>query len=51
MKNNMIIDLEKYKTQLCAYYEEKGQCPVSNQCKFAHGELELRSILNNVFFN
>ena len=48
MKNIMMSDLEKYKTELCANYEVKGLCQIGNQCKFAHGELELRSKLNNV---
>ncbi len=48
MKNIMMSDLEKYKTELCAHYEEKGSCPIGINCKFAHGQLELRSRLSNV---
>ena len=48
MKNIMMSDLENYKTHLCTHYEEKGSCPLGKQCKFAHGELELRSRLKNV---
>lgn len=31
----------KYKTELCRTYEEKGFCPYSNKCRFAHGSHEL----------
>ena len=48
MKNVMMADLEKYKTELCVQYEEKGSCSLGIHCKFAHGQLELRSRLNNV---
>lgn len=44
----MVSDLEKYKTELCTHYEEKGTCAMGVYCKFAHGELELRNKLNNV---
>ena len=44
----MMSDLETYKTELCAHNEEKGTYPLRYKCKFAHGELDLRSRLNNV---
>ncbi|RKP40202.1 hypothetical protein BJ085DRAFT_18778, partial [Dimargaris cristalligena] len=31
-----------YKTELCRSYMDTGYCRYSNQCKFAHGEVDLR---------
>ena len=30
-----------YKSKLCQHFQEKGQCPYTTKCQFAHGETEL----------
>ena len=43
---NKRIDDPKYKTELCKNWDEKGECPYKNKCKFAHGKDELREKIN-----
>ncbi len=31
----------KYKTEICAAFQENGFCPYGNRCRFAHGKSEL----------
>jgi hypothetical protein len=33
-----------YKTQICKNFQESGFCKFSNNCCFAHGEAELRTL-------
>lgn len=37
-------DNGRYKTELCHNYAENGQCRYGLQCKFAHGEHEMRHV-------
>jgi hypothetical protein len=34
---------EKYKTELCRNYSERGYCPYRAKCQYAHGNFELQS--------
>lgn len=38
---------ERYKTQLCANFTERGTCSYRGRCMFAHGMKELRTIEQN----
>lgn len=47
LKNNGATGLQaatdgKFKTKLCIHYENMKSCPHSGNCKYAHGEAELR---------
>jgi len=33
---------QKYKTEACKYWAEKGYCEFGDQCAFAHGNVEMR---------
>jgi len=33
---------QKYKTQMCKHFLEKGDCPLAQYCQYAHGPQELR---------
>jgi hypothetical protein len=33
---------QKFKTQMCKHYLNKGDCPLKQYCQFAHGPQELR---------
>ena len=35
---------EKYKTELCRHYQNRGQCTLVDRCHFAHGDVELRKV-------
>ena len=35
---------EKYKTELCRHYQNRGQCALVDRCHFAHGDVELRKV-------
>ena len=37
-----------YKTELCKNYQAKGFCPYGRKCKFAHGEIELITKIQEV---
>ncbi|RHW72665.1 zinc finger CCCH domain containing protein 13 [Trypanosoma brucei equiperdum] len=37
-----IVKASKYKTSLCTYFMENGECQFGDRCAFAHGEDELR---------
>ena len=37
-----------YKTELCKNYQAKGFCPYGRKCKFAHGEVELITKIQEV---
>ena len=36
-----------YKTEPCRNWEERGACRYGNECRFAHGEEELRGVLQH----
>lgn len=35
---------EKYKTELCRHYQNRGQCALVDRCHFAHGDVKLRKV-------
>ena len=39
--SNNSKNYNKYKTELCRTYEEKGYCPYGGKCRFAHGKEDL----------
>lgn len=46
------MDIEVYnqgmqKTELCNKWEETGECPYGNNCRFAHGIAELRPVIRH----
>jgi hypothetical protein len=44
---------QKYKTQMCKHYLNKGDCPLNQYCQFAHGPAELRQpndVSDHLFF-
>ncbi|WOG92901.1 hypothetical protein DCAR_0312178 [Daucus carota subsp. sativus] len=46
------MDIEVYnqgmqKTELCNKWEESGECPYGNNCRFAHGIAELRPVIRH----
>ena len=36
------IPYNNYKTQVCKYYQENGQCHFGRNCTYAHGDIEMR---------
>ncbi|KAI3390150.1 hypothetical protein SNEBB_001823 [Seison nebaliae] len=38
------ININRYKTELCRPFEEKGVCRYGTKCQFAHGKHELRDL-------
>lgn len=41
----------KYKTKLCNYFDKYGKCDNNYNCKFAHGEEELRCLFDKECVN
>lgn len=41
------IKNDKYKTELCKTFLEKGKCPYKKKCMFAHGEEQLKERRHN----
>lgn len=41
---------KRFKTELCRNFQIIGQCHMMDRCAFAHGELELRDIQDNLQF-
>lgn len=37
-----ILDVSKYKTELCQNFMQFGSCPYGSRCQFAHGYVELK---------
>jgi hypothetical protein len=40
------MNLQKYKTSLCRHYEQQGSCTLGDNCSFAHGQHELRAMMD-----
>lgn len=40
-----------HKTELCENYSKWGVCPLKEQCKYAHGETQLRRLICNNYLN
>ena len=38
----MKVPYDNYKTRVCRFYQESGQCTYGKNCTYAHGEQELR---------
>jgi hypothetical protein len=36
----------RYKTTLCKHFQVSQQCPVGTRCHFAHGQKDLRSMMD-----
>ncbi|XP_027196705.2 uncharacterized protein LOC113791167 [Dermatophagoides pteronyssinus] len=41
-QSKRFIKFDRYKTELCIYKSEIGECPYGDQCCFAHGQDEIR---------
>lgn len=41
----------KYKTRICNYFNDYGKCNNGDECKFAHGENELRCLFDENCIN
>lgn len=39
-----LVNLTRYKTELCRQFEEKGHCQYGEKCQFAHGIVEKRFV-------
>lgn len=39
-----LVNLTRYKTELCRQFEEKGHCQYGEKCQFAHGVVEKRFV-------
>ncbi|OTF77705.1 hypothetical protein BLA29_006437, partial [Euroglyphus maynei] len=42
IQSKRFIKFDRYKTELCIYKSEIGECPYGDQCCFAHGRDEIR---------
>jgi len=43
-QNQSIVNVARYKTELCRQFEENGMCRYAEKCQFAHGRAEIRSL-------
>jgi len=43
----MVVNPARYKTELCRQFEEHGSCRYGDKCQFAHGAVELRTLVRH----
>jgi len=43
----MVVNPARYKTELCRQFEEHGSCRYGDKCQFAHGIVELRTLVRH----
>ena len=43
----VVVNPARYKTELCRQYVEHGSCRYGEKCQFAHGPVELRTLVRH----